>query len=180
MTTVLEIKNLTKWTLTNGQSWNNWGWTKNAIERIKPGYKEAWETHNTGSGFFGTVVGVAGTIFYHVEGLDEVLGITWHTPWNSRALSNYLAIGFFSDNDWDKYNKNWDKSYDAMRNGNPSNTKKRGNPTWKWCARTYSSSTAACRTSSPNIKAIGTMGSNSYPVVNIKLYPTDPSNRARQ
>lgn len=161
---VIVIENHTKWKLINGQSWTRWGHVSTAPVEIEPGQKEAWQAHKT----MGTVVGSAGIIYYHVKGLDEVIGIVWHAPYNFNHLSNYLAIGMFSD---DRFNSNryFSSGYHTMRNGSPSGTLSSSWPSWPWCAREYYYNTRFCRTVSPYIEVQGTMGTSHHPTINIKI-----------
>lgn len=158
--TVIEIENRTKRRFTNPFVWLKWGKVEDIPVTIRSGEAEAVKTHKTAH----TAVGSAGKLAYHIEGLDEVLYIVWHAPYNFNHLSNYLAIGMY--NGKDATDKN---IYYQMRNGPEGATSKVGQPTWPGCQQEYYSSINPCTTYSPNLKVTGTMGTSHHPVMHIEV-----------
>jgi len=90
----IEIVNESKYRLSDGEIWNDYGSNKNLVQTIRPGYKEAWTVHKSSWGFAGT----SGIISYKIKkgGRFARLYIVWQAPYDLNLQENFLALALFS------------------------------------------------------------------------------------
>jgi len=90
----IEIINLSKYRLTDGEIWTEYGTYKEVVPTIRPGYKEAWTVHKASWGFAGT----SGVISYHIKNGAKFARfyIVWQAPYDLNWQDNFLALGLWS------------------------------------------------------------------------------------
>jgi len=90
----IEIVNLSKYRLSYGEIWTDYGTNKNIVQTVRPGYKEAWTVHKSSWGFAGS----SGIISYKIKNgaRSARFYIVWQAPYDLNLQSNFLALAFFS------------------------------------------------------------------------------------
>ena len=101
----IEIENLSKYWLSEGEIWKDYGVYKEGPTEVEPGVKEVWQVHKSSwttagtSGIIGYCIGCnqngRTTTTYLKQNKTAHLYIVWHAPYNFNHGSNYLAIGLY-------------------------------------------------------------------------------------
>jgi len=93
----IEIENKSKYRLTDGEIYVDYGTYKKVISTIEPNTKDAWTVHKSSW----TTAGTSGIISYCVGCLQpgsdgaKQLYIVWQAPYDQNWQSNFLALGMY-------------------------------------------------------------------------------------
>ncbi|OQV21920.1 Dehydrogenase/reductase SDR family member 1 [Hypsibius exemplaris] len=86
---VLELRNYTKWNLTNPIVIINAGQIKTAPSDVHAGQREIMAAHKTDH----TATGSSGTVSWNVDGTGQRVVIMWSAPYSFDFHTNWLAVG---------------------------------------------------------------------------------------
>ncbi|XP_055348083.1 tereporin-Ca1-like [Paramacrobiotus metropolitanus] len=88
----LEIRNFTRYNLTNPQTQINAGYVKIPAEDVEAGVREIMAMHKTDH----TATGTSGVVSWLINGSNERLVIMWSAPYSFDFHSNWMGVGIQS------------------------------------------------------------------------------------